>query len=80
MIISVDPALGSWLSAVDWTNVVGFGVVVPGDDLGERSRVPVFDEKLPTFGPKPVICAVNEVFSRVVLDSGMIDDYGVCDR
>ena len=52
---SVNPVLAVGLVTLDGTNVVGFAVVVPGDDLDDVNLVAVVDDGLPALGVQVVV-------------------------
>ena len=56
---TVDPVLAVGLVTLDGTNVVGFTVIVPGDDLDDVDRAAVGDDSLPAFVVQVVVRHVD---------------------
>ena len=59
MVETVDPILAIGLVTLDRSDIMGFTVVVPGDDLDDVDGAAVSDDGLPAFVVQVIIGHVN---------------------
>ena len=59
--VIIDPRLGLRLSTLNGSNVVGFTIVIPSEDLDEVELVTVLDNAIPASVVEVVVGVVDEL-------------------
>jgi len=69
---TVNPILAVGLITLDWTDVVGLAIVVPGDDLDYVDLVTVVDDGFPALGIQVVTRHVDPLETTVMLERKVV--------
>ena len=72
MVETVNPILAVGLITLDWTDVVGLAIVVPGDDLDYVDLVTVVDDGFPALGIQVVTRHVDPLETTVMLERKVV--------